>query len=50
LGKSALERKGVNVAKNAEGTWKATAKNYTRANAFKDRLKESLGEGIEEYT
>ena len=46
LGKSALERKGVNVAKNAEGTWKATAKNYTRANAFKDRLKESLGVGI----
>ena len=42
LGKSALQREGVDVARSAEGTWKATAKEYTKRAAFKDRLKESL--------
>ena len=50
LAKSPLEKEGVSLSQAADGTWKATAKEYTKRAAFKDRLKESLGEGIEEYT
>lgn len=48
LGKSPLDRAGIDVT-NQGGRWAANARNYSRLNAFGDRLKESLGEGLEEY-
>lgn len=48
LAKSPLERRGVEVVRE-QGKWLAKAKKYTKLNAFGNRLKESLGEGLEEY-
>lgn len=48
LAKSPLEERGVEVARE-QGKWLAKAKKYTKLNAFGNRLKESLGEGLEEY-
>ena len=48
LGKSPLDRAGIDVT-NQGGRWIANAKRYSRLNAFGDRLKESIGEGLEEY-
>lgn len=48
LGKSPLDRAGIDVT-NQGGRWVANARRYSRLNAFGDRLKESLGEGLEEY-
>ena len=48
LGKSPLDRAGIDVT-NQGGRWAASARNYSRLNAFGDRLKESVGEGFEEY-
>lgn len=48
LGKSPLDRAGINVT-NQGGRWVANAEKYGRLNAFGNRLKESLGEGLEEY-
>ena len=49
LAKSPLEEKGVEVVRE-QGKWLAKAKKYTKLNAFGNRLKESLGEGLEEYS
>lgn len=49
LAKSPLERRGVEVVRE-QGKWLAKAKKYTKLNAFGNRLKESLGEGLEEYS
>ena len=46
--KSPFAEKGIDIS-NEGNTWKATAKKFTRKEAFKNRLKESAGEGIEEY-
>lgn len=48
LAKSPLEERGVEVVRE-QGKWLAKAKKYTKLNAFGNRLKESLGEGLEEY-
>ena len=48
LAKSPLERRGVEVVRE-QGKWLAKAKKYTKLDAFGNRLKESLGEGLEEY-
>ena len=48
LAKSPLERRGVEVVRE-QGKWLAKAEKYTKLNAFGNRLKESLGEGLEEY-
>lgn len=48
LAKSPLEEKGVEVVRE-QGKWLAKAKKYTKLGAFGNRLKESLGEGLEEY-
>lgn len=48
LAKSPLERRGVEAVRE-QGKWLAKAKKYTKLNAFGNRLKESLGEGLEEY-
>lgn len=48
LAKSPLEERGVEVIRE-QGKWLAKAKKYTKLNAFGNRLKESLGEGLEEY-
>jgi hypothetical protein len=49
LGKSPLDRAGIDVT-NQGGRWVANARRYGRLNAFGNRLKESVGEGLEEYT
>lgn len=49
LAKSPLEERGVEVVREQE-KWLAKAKKYTKLNAFGNRLKESLGEGLEEYS
>lgn len=49
LAKSPLEERGVEVVRE-QGKWLAKAKKYTKLNAFGNRLKESLGEGLEEYS
>ena len=48
LGKSPLDRAGIDVT-NQGGRWVANARRYGRLNAFGNRLKESVGEGLEEY-
>ena len=48
LGKSPLDRAGIDVT-NQGGRWAANARRYGRLNAFGNRLKESVGEGLEEY-
>ena len=48
LAKSPLDRTGIDIT-NQDGRWIANARRYSRLNAFGDRLKESLGEGLEEY-
>lgn len=48
LGKSPLDRAGIDVT-NQGGRWVANARRYGRLNAFGNRLKESIGEGLEEY-
>lgn len=48
LRKSPLDRAGIDVT-NQGGRWAANARRYGRWNAFGDRLKESVGEGLEEY-
>lgn len=48
LAKSPLEERGVRVIRE-QGRWLAEAKKYTKLKAFGNRLKESLGEGLEEY-
>lgn len=49
LAKSPLEERGVEVVRE-QGKWLAKAKKYTKLGAFGNRLKESLGEGLEEYS
>ena len=48
IAKSPLDEKGISIS-NTNGVWKAAAKDYTKREAFKNRLRESLGEGLEEY-
>lgn len=48
LRKSPLDRAGIDVT-NQGGRWVANARRYGKLNAFGDRLKESVGEGLEEY-
>lgn len=48
LGKSPLDRAGIDVT-NQGGRWVANARRYGRLNAFGNRLKESVGESLEEY-
>lgn len=48
LAKSPLDRKGIDIT-NQGGKWIANARKYSRLDAFGNRLKESLGEGLEEY-
>lgn len=48
LAKSPLDRAGIDVTGQG-GRWVANARKYSRLDAFGDRLKESLGEGLEEY-
>lgn len=48
LAKSPLDREGIDVT-NQGGRWIANARKYSRLDAFGNRLKESLGEGLEEY-
>lgn len=48
LAKSPLDRAGIDVTSQGS-KWAANARRYSRLNAFGDRLKESLGEGLEEY-
>lgn len=50
MSKSPFAKTGVEIAGDTEKGWKAVAKKYTKGQAFKSRLKESYGEGIEEYT
>lgn len=49
LQKSALDKSGLKVVQEDRNTFRALAKRYTRGQAFKDRLKEAWGEGVEEY-
>lgn len=39
----------VDLERSAEGTWRATAKRASKWNLVKERAKEALGEGLEEY-
>lgn len=48
LAKSPLDREGIDIT-NQGGKWIANARKYSRLDAFGNRLKESLGEGLEEY-
>lgn len=48
LAKSPLDREGIDIT-NQGGKWVANARKYSRLDAFGDRLKESIGEGLEEY-
>lgn len=49
LAKSPLEERGIEVVRE-QGRWIARTKKYTKLEAFGNRLKESLGESIEEYS
>jgi len=40
----------ANLERQADGTFRATAKKVTKKDLIKERLKESLGEGWEEYS
>lgn len=50
LGKGGTNRfaNAVDLVQTSPNKWKALAKNVTKWNIFSDRLKESLGEGLEE--
>ena len=48
LMKSPLGREGIDIVREGD-RWVANAKKYKRLQAFGHRLKESLGEGLEEY-
>lgn len=48
LVKSPLGREGIDIVREGD-RWVANAKKYKRLQAFGHRLKESLGEGLEEY-
>lgn len=50
LGKGGANRftNAVDLVQTSPNKWKAMAKNVTKWNMFSDRLKESLGEGLEE--
>lgn len=48
--KNTLSRNGINVGPNAAGKTVATYENATRRTILKEKFKEALGEGLEEYT
>lgn len=48
--KNTLSRNGINIGPNAAGKTVATYEKATRRTILKEKFKEALGEGLEEYT